>query len=239
MRNVRVPCALNRKHLSRSVLLVAFGLAAAQQQPPQPRYADPQPMPAERVEDSYSIYSQLLPGNQIEWGNVPRTQWLIEDATKAVAIDSPCTSGETMVGSMNPHQSVKAPEARRAEFAEVLSDFDAHCHDVFRLEASKFRLDLPIQMMNEDARGRYVQGVVHYMPPTNDIMRAPATPNEFKGAAGMHSFTAVYFNRVRTLAMTEIGMYCGGLCGMWRWVVLEKKNGQWQVLPWVHGYTIS
>lgn len=196
-------------------------------------------MPADRTEESYTIYSQLLPGNQIEWGNVPRTQWLIEDVTKAVALESPCSSGGMMAGMMNPHQSIRAPEARQAEFAEVLADFDAHCHDRYQLEASRFHLELPVRMMNEDARRRYVEGVVHYMPPANDIMRAPATPNEFKGAAGMHSFATVYFNRSRTLAMTEIGMYCGGLCGMWRWVVLEKTNGQWKVLPWVHGYTIS
>lgn len=196
-------------------------------------------MPTDRVDDSYAIYSQLLPGNQIEWGNAPRTQWLLEDITKAVAVDTPCGSGGMMVGSMNPHQSIKAPEARQAEFAEVLADFDAHCHDVYKLDSSKFRLELPIRMMDEEARGRYVQAVMHYMPPTNDIMRAPATPDEFKGAAGMHSFTAVYFNPAHTLAMTEIGMYCGGLCGMWRWVVLEKKNGRWQTLPWVFGYTIS
>jgi hypothetical protein len=64
-------------------------------------------------------------------------------------------------------------------------------------------------------------------------MQAPPTPDEFKEAAGMHSFTAVNFNDAHTLAMTEIGMYCGGLCGNWRWVVLERKDGHWQVLPWV------
>jgi hypothetical protein len=55
----------------------------------------------------------------------------------------------------------------------------------------------------------------------------------------MHSFTAVYFNRAHTLAMTEIGMYCGGLCGNWRWVVLERANGEWHILPWVHMVTFS
>lgn len=218
---------------------MALGVAFGQQQPPQPRYADAQSMPADRVEDSYRIYSQLLPGDQIEWGDAQRSQWLMEDVTKAVTLDSPCASGGMMAGSMNPHHSIKAPEARQAEFAEVLADFDAHCHDRYKLEAAKFGLKLPVQMLDEEARGRYVQGVMHYMPPANDIMRAPATPDEFKGAAGMHSFTAVYFNSAHTMAMTEIGMYCGGLCGMWRWVVLEKKNGQWKVLPWVYGYTIS
>jgi hypothetical protein len=218
---------------------MAFGIALGQQQPPPPRYADAQSMPADRAADSYEIYSQLLPGDQIEWGDAQRSQWLMEDVTKAVVLDSPCASDGMMAGSMNPHQSIKAPEAQQAAFAEVLADFDAHCHDRYKLDAPKFRLALPVRMMDEDARGRYVQGVMHYMPPANDIMRAPATPNEFAGAAGMHSFTAVYFNRAHTMAMTEIGMYCGGLCGNWSWVVLERKGGHWKILPWVRGSVIS
>jgi hypothetical protein len=215
------------------------GIGAAQQKPPQPNYAVAQPMPTDREEASYAIYSKLLPGNQIEWGDAARTQWLLEDTTVAVPLEGVCASGGPMVGSMNPHQSVKPPQERQAEFAEVLADYDAHCHDRYQLDPSKFHLSLPIRMLDEEARKRYVNGVMHYMPPANDIMRAPATPDEFKGAAGLHSFTAVYFNRTHTLAMTEIGMYCGGLCGMWRWVVLEKKNDQWHALPWVFGYTIS
>jgi hypothetical protein len=89
-------------------------------------------------------------------------------------------------------------------------------------------------LLDEEARKRYVSRVSGYMPQQNNIMQAPPTPDEFKGAAGMHSFTTVYFNSAHTLAMTEIGMYCGGLCGNWRWVVLERTNGQWHILPWVH-----
>lgn len=192
-------------------------------------------MPQDRVADSYAIYSQLLPGNQIEWGDAPRSQWLVEDTTKAVPLNNPCVGGD----GMNPHQSINAPQQRQADFAEVLADYDAHCHDRYQLDGSKLRLDLPVRLLDEGARKRYVSGVAGYIPPSNDIMRAPPTPDQFKGAAGMHSFTAVYFNRAHTLAMTQIGMYCGGLCGMWRWVVLEKKDRKWKILPWVNGYTIS
>ena len=195
----------------------------------------PVPMPQDRVADSYEIYSQLLPGNQIEWGNAPRSFWLVEDTTKAEPPDSPCVSG----GIMNPHKAIQAPQARQAEFAEVLADFDAHCHDRFQLAASKLRVELPVRLLDEEARKRYVSGVSGYMPPQNNIMQAPPTPDEFKGAAGMHSFTLVYFNSAHTLAMTEIGMYCGGLCGNWRWVVLDHTNGQWHILPWVRMVTWS
>jgi hypothetical protein len=192
-------------------------------------------MPDERSADSYEIYSQLLPGNQIEWGNVQRSFWLMEDTTKAVPVDSPCTVG----GMMNPHQAIVPPETQQANFAEVLVDFDSHCHEQYLLDATKFTLNLPIKLLDEAARQRYVSHVAGYTPPQSNIMQAPPTPEEFKGAAGMHSFTAVYFNHAHTLAMTEIGMFCGGLCGNWRWVVLERQEGQWRVLPWVRTSLVS
>lgn len=192
-------------------------------------------MPQDSVADSYRIYSELLPSDQIEWGNVPRSRWLVEDTTKAEPLNTPCANGDTM----NPHKVIQAPKGREAEFAEVLADFDAHCHDRYRLDASEFRVKLPVRLMDEEDRERYLGGVSDYMPPPNNIMEAPPTPDEFKGAAGMHSFTAVYFNRAHTLAMTEIGMYCGMLCENWTWVVLERTDGPWKILPWVHTSMIS
>ena len=226
--------ALKRVSVRCSMLVMAFATGLAQQRTPSAPQLKPVLMPQDRIADSYAIYSQLLPGNQIEWGNAPRSQWLVKDTTNAVPPDNPCVSG----GTMNPHQVIKPPPERQAEFGEVLADYDAHCHDRYQLDGSKLRLELPVRLLDEDARKRYVSGVRGYIAPGNDIMRAPSTPDQFNGAAGMHSFTAVYFNRAHTLAMTEIGMYCGGLCGMWRWVVLEKKNGEWQILPSVRAYTI-
>lgn len=232
MRTVGVTSAVNRTTVA-CVFGIAFAIGFAQQQ----TTTTPQlkPMPQDLAADSYEIYSQLLPGNQVEWSNARRTQWLVEDTTKAAPPDSPCATG----GMMNPHKAIQAPQPRQTEFDEVLADFDAHCHDRYPLDAAKLRVELPVRLLDEEARQRYVRGVSGYMPPKNNIMQAPPTPDEFKGAAGMHSFTAVYFNRAHTLAMTEIGMYCGGLCGNWRWVVLERINGQWQILPWVRLVTFS
>ena len=218
MRNVRVASALNGVSVGCSMLVLAYAIGIAQQEMPSAPEAKPGPMPQARIADSYAIYSRLLPGNQIEWGDRPRSFWLVQETTTAVPLNNPCVIG----GRINPH-GVRVPEERQAEFAEVLADYDAHCHDRYQLDGSKFRLRLPIRLLDKDARERYVTGVMH----------APPRPDEFKGAAGMHSFTAVYFNRGQTLAMTEIGMYCGGLCGHRKWVVLEKKNDQWRVLPWV------
>ena len=107
-------------------------------------------MPQDRMADSYDIYSQLQPGNQIEWGKVPRSFWLMEDTTKAEPPNSPCATG----GMMNPHKAIQAPEVRKAEFAEILADFDAHCHNRYLLDASKFTVTMPIRLMDEEARKR-------------------------------------------------------------------------------------
>jgi hypothetical protein len=211
------------------VFAIVFATGVAQQITSGAPQLKPLPMPQDRMADSYDIYSQLLPGDEIEWGKVPRSFWLMEDMTKAEPPDSTCATG----GMMNPHKAIQAPQARQADFSEVLADFDAHCHDRYLLDASKFHVKLPVRLLDEAARKRFVSHVMGYMPPQNNIMQAPPTPEEFKGAAGMHSFTAVYFNRAHALAMTEIGMYCGGLCGNWRWVVLERRDAQWRILPWV------
>lgn len=234
---MRIVCATSV--LSRVIVASMFAMTLATGFAQQQTAAAPQlkslPMPQDRLADSYEIYSQLLAGNQIEWGSAPRSFWLIEDTTKAEPLNSPCATG----GMMNPHIAIQAPQERHLEFAEVLADFDAHCHDRYQLDASKFRVELPIRLMDEEARRLYVRHVSGYMPPPNNIMQAPPTPDEFKGAAGMHSFTTVFFNGTHSLAMTEIGMYCGGLCGNWRWVVLERRNRQWHILPWARMATFS
>jgi hypothetical protein len=213
-------------------IAVAAGLAQQTTAPPQSK---PIMTPQNRAADSYEIYSELLPGREIEWGDAPRSFWLIERTTKAEPLNSPCTAG----GMMNPHEAIRAPQSEQTSFSEVLADFDRTCHDRYQLDASQFHLKLPVRLLDEEGKKRYVSHVSGYMPPKSNIMQAPPTPEEFKGAAGLHSFTAVYFNSAHTLAMTEIGMYCGGLCGNWRWVVLERKNGQWEILPWTVMSAIS
>jgi hypothetical protein len=72
----------------------------------------PLPMPQDRMADSYDIYSQLLPGDEIEWGKVPRSFWLMEEMTKAEPPDSTCATG----GMMNPHKAIQAPPHDKQTF---------------------------------------------------------------------------------------------------------------------------
>ncbi len=209
------------------VLLISAGLTAPllAQGGGAPRYAPPQPMPPSRAEDSYAIYSMLLRSGPIEWRDAKRTQWLIEDTTTAMPLDSACrpTSGKNL---MNPHNGVIPPVDRQAEWNELLADFDRHCHDVIQLDRDSFRTRLPVRLLNAEERRIFRTNVL-------------SPPAEFADGAGLHSFTEVFFNASHSLALVEEGMWCGDLCGNWSWVVLERKGSRWELLPWVWGSLMS
>ena len=212
-----------------TLLLTCLGLAA--QLPGQhggtPRFAQPMPMPGDRSEDSYAIYSQLLKSGPIELRNTGRRQWLVEDTTNAIPLGVAChPASEVSPMGMNPHDAVNAPENWQSVWNEVLSDYDQHCHDVIRLDLESFRTELPVHLLNAEDKQSFMR----------DPVRPPA---EFAGGAGLHRFTEVFFNANHTLALVEEGMWCGPLCGNWTWVVLERRKGRWEILPWVHTFAVS
>jgi hypothetical protein len=134
---------------------------------------------------------------------------------------------------MNPHIVITAPADRNAEWNDVLNDYDVHCHNVILLQGEKFHANIRVHMLDEAARKRYQ--AAQFGAARKDTDKA----NEFANAAGMHRFSEVYFSADHHLAMVEQGMWCGGLCGNWSWVVLEHKDGKWVILPWVHSFMMS
>ena len=128
---------------------------------------NPLPMPPDRAADTYGIYSQLLPGDEIEWGSTQRSFWLIQVTTKAEPLESSCATG----GAMNPHQAIQAPEERRTDLAEVFADFDTHCHDRYRIDASRLHLKFPVRLLDEEARTLFIRRVEGYMPPRTTSCR--------------------------------------------------------------------
>jgi hypothetical protein len=196
------------------------------------RFAEPAPMPVDRVKDSYAIYSQLLKSGPIEWRNVSRKQWLIEELTNAMPLDVSCgpaanhTGMNRHTGGIEPHTAVQAPADRKAQWNELLADYDRHCHDVIELNRQSFQTELPVHLLSAEDKQSYLR----------DTRQPPA---EFANGAGLHRFSEVFFNADHTLALVEQGMRCGGLCGNWTWVVLELKDGQWETLPWVHTFMVS
>jgi hypothetical protein len=195
-------------------------------------------MPSDRLADSYAIYSHLLPHGQIEGAEWKLTFWLLEETTVAtVPADHPCDSGSDTsesVMSSNPHRDIHPPADQETAFRALLADFDAHCHERIQLTADYLHTNLPVHLADQAASKRLEAAEFQTRPST----ATSAKQNEFAGAAGIHSFSQVYFTPDHSVAMVYTGLWCGGLCGMWRWVVLERKDGQWP-LPWVTSLTVS
>lgn len=211
-----------------TALLIFVGLAAqlVGQDAGKQRFSQPMPMPEDRADDSYSIYSQLLKNGPIEWRDAKRTQWLIEDTTNAIPLNITCHPASAADSMMNPYDAVKAPKDRQAQWNEVLADYDQHCHDVIQLDQDRFRAELPVRLLNADDRRSFMK----------DPIRPPA---EFADGAGLHRFSEVFFNANHTLVLVEEGMWCGTLCGNWTWVVLERREGRWAMLSWVQTFAVS
>lgn len=205
------------------LLLTCLGFAALLPGQPDetPHLAQAMPMPGDRAEDSYAIYSQLLKGGPYKWGNGYTKQWLVEGTTNAIPLGAACNPApEDPPMEMSPREAVKAPEDRQGEWNEVLADFDRHCHDVIQLEQKGFKTELPVHLLNAEDMRRYRH-------------EAAKPTAEFADAAGLHRFTEVFFNTNHTLALVEADMRCGSLCGHTSWVVLERREGRWEMVQWV------
>lgn len=134
------------------VLLVWCGRALGfAQTSTTPTYSNAIALPATLATDSYAIYSQLLPGSQIEWSDAPREFWLLEETTAAMPLGSSCATG----GAMNPHSAIRPTDAQKSSFDEVLADFDKRCHERYRLDASQLHVKLPVHLLDEDAQKRF------------------------------------------------------------------------------------
>jgi hypothetical protein len=218
------------------LLAITFGVGAQQgtsSKPSLPLQANPIPMPADRAVDSYALYSQLLPHSGLEGGAWTREYWLLSDTTDTMApTNVSCTDPKEHLWD-DPREAVEAPEDRQRDLQELFQDFVQHCHDRIQLKLSAFAPGLALHLADDAATKRYVK------TRSFDKDVDPATLAEFKGAAGLHSFSEVYFNKAHTLAMVHAGLWCGNLCGNWQWQVLERKDNEWKPLSWVHRFTIS
>ena len=69
---------------------------------------------------------------------------------------------------------------------------------------------------------------------------SPIVRERYPGAEHLLIFSDVFFNRKRTVALVNIGSWCGGLCGVSRWIAFEKgKDGVWQMRPWARCVRIA
>ena len=183
-------------------------------------------MHPDRAADSYAIYSKLLPFD--EPGRHPK-EFLVEDATMdVVQADQPCRT-EPQSGlaarfdmSMNPHIAVHPTEGSKQDFEEILEDFDARCHDRVLLGSDGWKASAPVRLLTPAEQKEFESSRTGGSDPDG----------KYKGATTLYSFSEVYFNKQRTVALVYASDWCGLLCAQGSWVAFGLENGEWKQLRW-------
>jgi len=172
-----------------------------------------------RVDDSYAIYSLLMPGSYLlNLGPDNNQAWLVADAT--------VVRGQPGDRVPSARRCIQPPADRQQDFQAVFEDFDQHKSESIQLERN-FQVQIPYQLLNEQQRDSFAST-------RTASASAPdaATADQFRGTPGITYFSQVYFNLDNTLALVYMQEFCGPKCGQGEWVALEKITGGWVRHNW-------
>ena len=176
-------------------------------------------MAPDRGDDSYAIYSLLMPGHVLaDLGTEQNQKWLIADTT--------ILRGQLNDQVPSPRRCVQPPAERTQDFQGVFEDFDRHKNERIQLDRN-FTLQQPYDLLDEAQRTAFAS--------TRTASASAPDPNvaaDFRGAPGIVYFSQVYFNLGNTLALVYQQEWCGPKCGEGQWVVLEKISGGWVRRNW-------
>ena len=170
------------------------------------------PMPADRAQDSYLIYSMLLPGEPFTQMNPEQAQrWAIAEIT---------VNYDDMNPRIDPRGQLQAPADNARIFREAVHDY----------ELNKF---IRVQLTPDPIRVNHAFTLLH--PPEVDELREAkssataesAIQARWAGYPGVTFFSEVYFDTKHTAALVYMNNWCASLCAEGTWVYLEKQNGSW------------
>ena len=167
-------------------------------------------MDAEREKGVYAIYSLMLTNPRSSTGADDNERLLIAMTTRPADVQLSC---------------MRPPKERERQFRPVLTDYERRKATPSQL---KPLLSIPRPYMFLTA------GDLKAFIAERDLeLSGPLESERFRGATHFFTLSDVYFNRRRTLAVTGLSCFCGGLCGRSQWRVFEKlASGKWQELRW-------
>jgi len=187
-------------------------------------------MPESRSADSYRIYARAMPLGETGGRGWPNKLWLVQDTTVVtVAPNEPCQGpaspkDDLFARTKNPHFAVRPSQDRKQDFAEILEDWDLHCHDRVKLDPNAWHTTVPVLLLDANAQARYGHSR------SGGKFNAEADP--YEGAPALYAFSMVYFNRAHTVALLYATHYCGSLCGQGFWLAFAFEDGNWKPLGW-------
>ena len=164
-----------------------------------------------RLQDTYAIYSMLLPGQVFAAMDSSQRQRLAIAATTVNDLDGNPT--------LAPDALLSPPADHPNRFLESLADY-------YRRRRQRMLLTRHFQLTTP---------YVLLMPAEVEEFRASrSSPDAGSGLQekyadlpGITYFSEVYFDSTETAALVYMLDWCGNLCAQANWFYLEKENGQW------------
>lgn len=158
------------------------------------------PMPADRADDSYAIYSQLMPGDSFSrMAPELNEHWAIAEITVNENDRNPAIA---------PQTQLKPPPENPRGFEEAVADYEANKSVRIQLTKPPFHLDHDFSLLSPDQVAS---------------MRTARWP----GYPGITFFSAVYFDAKHRAALVYMNDWCAHLCAAGTWVYLEKQGDDW------------
>jgi hypothetical protein len=167
--------------------------------------------PLERQQESYAIYSLLMPGEVFaKMDSSQNRQWAIAQIT---------INAEDINPALAPDAALKAPENHPRPFQEALADYYLGKFQRSTLSRN-MTLDRPYKLLTPDEVAEFRAARGH--PGTSSDLK-----QKYTGYPGVTYFSRVYFDSAGTAALVYMLDWCGNLCAQAEWVYLEKRGGQW------------
>ena len=175
------------------------------------------PPDPDREKDVYALYSLMLTNPRTSHGPDNNPRYLIAATTAPGTPSEPC---------------VRPPKDREADFREVLEDFESR-----KATPRQLKRELSIPKPYVLLTPGEVKAFVDERALGNPTGRSD---ERFGGVTDLITLTDVYFNPRRTLALTAISTWCGGLCAYYQWKVFEKlESGKWEERNWATCMTMA
>lgn len=168
-------------------------------------------LPPDRAEDSYAIYSLLLPKGLIAQMSPSTNQrWAIGALT---------VNAQDINPALAPEAQLTPPKDNSKGFLEAVADYNRRKDERFLLTRD-FQLNRPYDLLSPAEVEEFREA--RTAPHPGSSLQA-----KYSAYAGIIYFSAVYFNPAKTAALVYRLDWCGSLCSQAQWVYLEKHNGQW------------
>jgi hypothetical protein len=196
------------------LMLTAKGVGQRAHQPPAPPPVPGAPiaMPADRADDSYAIYSMLMPGQA--FASMPPDQashWAIAAVTVNVLDRNP---------AVPPQGQLKPPDDNPRGFSEAASDYNANRNVRVQLTRNPFHISHDFALLSTDQ-------VNDLRGSKGDAYDSSEAQSQWAGYPGITFFSEVYFDTQHGAALVYMSDWCAHLCNAGSWIYLEKHGGHW------------